>query len=339
MTTEFEKFVELRLKEDQSMNGEDVWASYLVTKKELVEQVISVIGNVEPNLSDHCEPHIENVMENIGSLIGLEANQIKVPMSTRELLASLLGALMHDIGNIEGRAEHHKAITKVLSQLDLSGKVWAKPDIQAVNRICKAHTGKTEDGSRDTIGPLANQRTPFLGKPIQPEKVAALLRYADELAEGPQRTSKYLMRTEKYGQDSELFHRYASVTHMNIDFNAKKVFADYHVDIEAPELGNKNPVIRKNLNQLIRFCHYRASKLEHERRYNSYHAPDWIMIRETSVNFSFTIGLNECDASLSPIVLNDLATYREDSGKPFALFKSHKVNDLVKQLMDEKAGV
>jgi len=63
------------------------------------------------------------------------------------------------------------------------------------------------------------------------------------------------------------------------------------------------------------------------------------MIRETSVNFSFTIGLNECDASLSPIVLNDLATYREDSGKPFALFKSHKVNDLVKQLMDEKAGV
>lgn len=323
-----------RLHKDATLNGDEVWSSFVLSKSELIKEVISVVGNQEPNLSDHGERHIHNVMENVGKILGLSGNDLQLFVTNRELIALLMSALLHDIGNIEGRKDHQNAIAKVLESLDATKVIWRKIDLKAIERICKAHTGLAPDGTRNTLGALKAQATSFLSETVRASHLAAVLRYADELAEGPQRTSMYLLRTGKYDRNSRIYHMYAKVTHVNIDYDSRTVEVDYILDIDDPMFGNTKREKKKNLKELISYTFMRASKLERERRYNRHYAPELILFNQTYIRYMFTKGMEDCEHQIEPILLNDIAVFGQDD-EPFSAFRLKEVESTVNTLLRE----
>lgn len=165
----------------------------------------------EPNLTDHGPDHIADVLG--------QAHQIipKGYFEARELLALLTSILFHDTGNIHGREGHAKNISDIHafvrgSQLDNE----KREEKQIVMAIVGAHGGEARDGSNDTIKDL-NDKEAFLRRQIRVREIAAVLRFADELAEGPHRTSEYLRRKHDFPIKSEQFHDYASITSICVD--------------------------------------------------------------------------------------------------------------------------
>jgi hypothetical protein len=82
------------------------------------------------------------------------------------------------------------------------------PEKRLLFGIVEAHCGQTRDGSRDTIKNL-DASAAFQRKLINCQRVAAILRLADELAEGPQRSSLFMQKNYPPDQNSQVFHDYA----------------------------------------------------------------------------------------------------------------------------------
>ena len=73
-----------------------------------------------------------------------------------------------------------------------------------VVRATSAHTGKAQDGSCDTLKEVA-ELDHLANRPVRLRELAAILRFADELAEGPQRTSEFMQVEDLYESESKNF--------------------------------------------------------------------------------------------------------------------------------------
>ena len=132
-----------------------------------------------------------------------------------------------------------------------------------VYHIALAHTGTINGGSKDTIA-----RVPVSmdldGEKVQSRELAALVRFADELAEGPQRTSS-LKGDPPFDReaDSEVYHRYASISNIHIDREDGRIALTYHFDMCDDYMDPNTPRFR----DLLEYTFERALKLDRERRY------------------------------------------------------------------------
>jgi hypothetical protein len=113
----------------------------------------------------------------------------------------------HDVGNIFGRKSHEKRCGDILELLGAQ----AGPDMpekRVIIQIAAAHGGLA-DGDKDTIGKLAPAYEYILGKRIRPQLLAAVLRFADELADDRTRADRFLLEMGKIPKESEVFHLYS----------------------------------------------------------------------------------------------------------------------------------
>lgn len=83
-----------------------------------------------------------------------------------------------------------------------------------ITDIAMAHGGFNEDGDRDTIGSLPYENPPRISTgrtgEVRVKKLAAILRFADEIADDNTRTSRFLVDTVgRVRPESEIFHVYA----------------------------------------------------------------------------------------------------------------------------------
>jgi len=267
MARKFEQHLEERLKADlDSASAQRLLSTYQTTRLKLIENIYSEIRGAEPSLSDHGESHIDNVLRNVGHLISDDHDVHLLNAVELYLLAMIV--LFHDVGNLYGRENHHKKIVEIYD--------WARGTDAGLRRertliikAAMAHTGYAVDGSADTLKELDKQDH-LDGSLIRHRDLGAIVRFADELAEGPQRTSSFMLDQHRYDSASEIHHEYASITHIHIDRPNQRIRLTYELEI-APSAGESVAARDKRLRALLTYTYQRIVKLDQERRYTRYY--------------------------------------------------------------------
>jgi hypothetical protein len=279
--------------------GEDIgivhFNKYIAARTYLVENVYEEIKGSEPSLSDHGPRHIHNVLTNAKELLADSISEL----TGMDLYCLCLMILFHDVGNVDGRAEHNKKITEVYNQV--RGK---DPKFNQERRViikgAEAHCGKTKLGDRDTLLNVEEIES-IDGSRIRLRELAAILRFADELAEGPQRTSSYMIDTGRYSEQSKIFHKYAAMTNVFIDKGNQRIVLSYYLDITKDDVADP-----KDLEELVHFIFERIHKLDEERRYNKYYTALLTEFKKTEISINFSSdGMPVDDLDQIKIILND----------------------------------
>ncbi len=281
-------------KEFGSANGQEIFSGYVESRK-IAFLLADEIKGKEPDLSDHGTRHIDDVIENVELLLG------NTEISASNLYILCLSVLIHDLGNVHGREGHNKNIDEIYNSV--RGTQGNKSEHNAVHHIVGAHTGEAKDGSKDSLKDVPPILSLFK-KQISPQKNAAILRFADELAEGPQRTSLYRQKHGGYKEDNLIYHHYANVVEIQIDRNLERISANYHI----PLLFNHSLKIEtgEEFVEFRNFIFYRFNKLDQERKYCKHYC-DWLIpFKKSIANFEFWDGNFPIRLDLPPIELNDL---------------------------------
>ena len=203
-------------------DGEHLFRRYQHAKEKLFRDVLPYITAVEPNLTDHSSRHIENVLSNACRLIEHEE------VDELDLYLLCQSILFHDAGNFRGRKDHHKRVGQAYDYA-FQGTEKDPQERRLITRIAAAHTGTAADGSTDTLQELGTTEQ-YRGRVVRSQDIAATLRLADELAEGPQRTSAFAIEYGLIDRLSHQFHIYAGATRVTIDKRNKRIAVDYHID-------------------------------------------------------------------------------------------------------------
>jgi hypothetical protein len=280
-TQELETITRARLIEERGQaEGEEKFALYLTARKKLLEDVLDEIKAVEPNLTDHGARHIANVMQNAHRLLGDQVDAL----SPTELYCLILSILFHDVGNIHKRDGHQLNIGAVYDHVRQSDASHRQEQL-VLFQIVAAHGGQALDKTNDTLKFL--EPSHLDGRPVNLRHVAAILRFADELAEGVQRTSLFMQRIHGYGANSEIYHDYAKITEVLIDKGTERVALTYHLTIETTIDG----VLRDegSLREMLKFIYHRIQKLDEERKYNKHYCSSLERFKTVSVLFKFWI--------------------------------------------------
>ena len=251
-----EEFLQKKLlKEFGDDKGEKIFSNYIHAKSCLVEEILPEIKRIERNLTDHGPEHIKNVLENAESLLG---NRVK-DLNSAEVYSLCLMILFHDVGIIWGRKDHHKNISRIYDYVRKYPDKFRDEKI-IITTAVRAHTG-TSNNSNDTLKDILNEDFFLEGKQVRLRDLAAILRFADELAEGRQRTSNFMIENHRYSKNSLIFQNYSNITRINIDKKSKRILIYY--DINIPELSTNE---QKNFRGLMEFCYKRIVKLDQEKK-------------------------------------------------------------------------
>lgn len=236
---------------------------YVMARSVLLHDVCEEIRRSEPNLTDHGPRHIQHVLENVFKLLEHDFNYFR-PM---EHYVLGLGVLFHDVGNLHGRKDHDKRIARFYDHVR-SGHEFAQ-EKSLVVRVSQAHSGKARNGSSNTLADVPPD-SHLDGMPVRTREVAAIVRFADELAEGPQRTSSYMREHGFYAPESIKYHDYSSATNIAIDAGNRRIAITYHFAITTKEdIEGELSKLQKSL----AFAWARLGKMDLERRYARLHCP------------------------------------------------------------------
>ena len=337
-----EKHVKWLLGEKLGEEGEKLWARYEATRNEFVEQILPWIAAYAPGLSDHGPRHIEDVIDNGGLLLGLndkhgehEVDCQSHDFSPREMFILLSGLLLHDVGNIYGREKHNLKIGEVWSKM-VSWQLWPERERQLVINVGRAHSGKKIAGKpEDTIKGLDIHPQYFNKFSVRLGPIAAVIRFADELAEGPQRTSTFLVENKLIPEGSELHHHYAQIANPSIDRVRGRIALSFTISLDNPAYPQASTEQISHLTTLLQMAYSRAAKMNYERQYARHYAPVLTQFRETSISL---IIYNEGVAvgpTLTPIVLADFSNSLEDSTVIEQADNSYAIASLVSEIGKE----
>lgn len=158
-------------------------------------------------LTDHGVQHITTVIQRTSDLAIKDGKTVLTPYEAFLLLVAIH---FHDIGNVFGREGHERRITDAMQDQDVSKLMGADGiEKRMIRDIAMAHGGyvDVEKQDKDTIGGLPWQHHVGSSDP-RIQLVAALLRFADELADDHTRTSRFLQNNELL-KGSEVYHIYA----------------------------------------------------------------------------------------------------------------------------------
>lgn len=335
----FEKYVEGQLKSALGSEGSDLWAQYVNTRRDIVNDVLPWIASKEPELTDHGVRHISDVMDNAANLLDLPTEHGRhavapaaVDLTPYELFVLLTGLLVHDVGNIFGRDRHNQKISEVWKSLSSAWNSWGVHERNLVIEVGRAHSGKNEDGGRDTLEPLATANRYFLKKPIRAGEIAAIIRFADELAEGPQRTSKFLLDNGLISAKSNIYHHYADITRVSIDRPRGRVALTYYIEIDNRAYPKDPKDLKIFLALLLKMTYVRAAKMNYERQFARHYATSLSPYREVSISLAMMRDGGPIDLALQPIVLTDMTSLHKSQLSLEEIYKDYAVDKVLERL-------
>jgi hypothetical protein len=157
-------------------------------------------------LTDHGPEHIKTVIRRASELV----SPIPGNLTTYEAYLLVMAIHFHDVGNIFGRSEHEKRTGDIMREV---GRLMGDDSVElrTVQQIARAHGGHI-DGDRDTITRLSFSDY-VLGAEVRIQLLAALLRFADELADDSSRAARFPLEHKQVPVSSEVFHNYAKSLH------------------------------------------------------------------------------------------------------------------------------
>ncbi len=231
-------------------------------------------------LNDHGKGHIQRVLERADDLIKLMGEEGLSPYECYILYCAIL---VHDVGILDGRAGHTNRVKRFLYA---SCKEVLKDGFERefISKIASAHGGSI-NGDKDTISALP-VTTPLNCKEIRARLLAAILRFADELADDSSRQKLDPKFLEKVPQESLIYHYYSKCLHsvlLKTDDYINYVVLTYALTIEDA-LKKFDAVGGERF--LLDEIFARTLKMEVERRYcNKFFVPKLFIDRiEVQIN-------------------------------------------------------
>ena len=272
--TDFEKNLRSVLKKKfRQEKGDEYMSLYVRARTILLEEVLEDIRGSAPSLTDHGPTHIRHVLENVFKLLEGDLKHF----SAIEHYILGLSVLFHDVGNLYGRKDHNKRIARFYDHVRIEPKFSQEKSV--IVQIAQAHTGKALNGSQNTLAdvPKASQLD---GEPIKAREIAAIVRFADELAEGRQRTSEYMRKHSLYASESVPYHDYSAATDITIDKLNHRIAITYQLNIRTKD-GLEEELCK--VKDFLKSACERLAKTDMERRYARFHCPTpLIQFREIS---------------------------------------------------------
>ncbi len=314
--TKIEKQCETALEtlKDSILDSHQFFENYQIIRTYYCKEIYPNIGRIEPNLSDHGENHIQDVLLNSHTLLvdSFSEGQIKDEIySPLELYVLCTAILIHDIGNIHGRKGHEKRLTQVFNQTLFPA--IHRSEMKIIIDIAKAHGG---DG--DTLAKLNLEQ--LYGHPINSPSIAALVRFADELAEGPQRTSQYMIKNGMIAEDSLVYHQYASILKKPAILQ-NSILLEYNIVV--------NDFLFIELEPLLQLTYMRIEKLNFERIYCGQYNENVQKLKKVVVKMSFF----EEKESFDPIEIDSTLTEFELTNLECKGFKPADKATYIKEIL------
>ena len=236
------------------------------TQRDVTAGAVAIDGGL---LTDHGPEHVRTVINRASQLVRTN----RCDLSHYEVYLLLAAIQLHDVGNIKGRKMHQITASEVAEWL---GPSIGRDAIQrrTIVQVAAAHTAGDSE-KKDTIGKLANERF-ILNKRVRPRLLAAILRFADELADDRARSSRFLHETDNVPTSSEVFHAYAYALHsVVVNHESREVELHFEMDSDRSmrELGKGDTQV-----YLLDEIFDRSVKLHLERTYAMSFMRDWISI-------------------------------------------------------------
>lgn len=276
--------------------GSDLASAYARAQSDLRSQVYDYIRKTVPDLTDHGDKHVANVQSNVSKLLSCDGD-IEC-LSGTEMYCLGMSILFHDAALIHGRSGHHQGAVQIYDWFFQSRQRPLR-ERTIVSQVTRAHTGVAQDGTNDTLKEV-EQDGPLEGERIRTREIAAILRLADELDEGPHRTSQYMIDKGLVPKENRPFHDYAGSTNVLIDRANFRIVLKYdlHVDDDSDW-----PTSLKNQ---LEYTYGRIIKLNQERQYTRYYTSLLEPFRATEVTFTFHYADSVDRLDLEPLNLTDI---------------------------------
>jgi len=226
-------------------------------------------------LTDHGSDHVQMVMERAKQIIGKKHEDLTV----YEIFILLLAIHFHDIGNIYGREGHEQKISEVMDDM---GKQLPLDDADKkyIKIIAMAHGGYADENNtdKDTIRTLLPETTRSSVK-IRPSLLAAILRFADELADDFSRA----FNGKIVPPHNEIYHAYSKVLELSIRENTAifKYNIPYEYTQKKMKKGEEKRYLYDEILDRLQKC---LSELDYCRKYSG----DYIGITVLSVSIYVT---------------------------------------------------
>lgn len=214
-------------------------------------------------LNDHGPAHIEKVIERAFSIL----NSSSLEPTEFETFILLCAIQIHDIGNVLGRVSHERKLNDIFDEHS-KDLIIDSPEKRVIKSIAMAHGGKTREGNKDTISKLRTSEVIF-DTTIRTRFLAAVLRFADELADDSSRANRSALDLGVIGVDSEIYHNYSKVLHTVViekddTNNDHRIMLVYELDASTLKKQYK---IGNSQKYLLDEIYDRTLKMEQERRY------------------------------------------------------------------------
>ena len=141
--------------------GRNRWELYKNIKAELNDKYFRDIDGALTADTDggaftrHDLGHINDVINRVGQILGLGSGAdtpVANELSPYEVFVLLVACLIHDAGNKFGREGHAGQTRRIL--VEICGTTLSQKELSIISTIAKAHGGKAQDGTKDTIGVL-----------------------------------------------------------------------------------------------------------------------------------------------------------------------------------------
>ncbi|PKG43638.1 HD domain-containing protein [Psychroflexus sp. MES1-P1E] len=278
--------------------GNQLFGEYESIRNSLVkDNFFAEIKAKEPDLSDHSQKHIQDVLERAYKVIGDKEFKNFTP---HEIYCLAMMILFHDVGNIFGRNGHAsiEKISEVYNRYRANHSNY-RNEKRVIALGASAHSGKARDGSKDTLRFIKEGN--IEGNKVNLLELSAILRFADELAEGKQRTCSFLLDTKRYKKGSLIYQKYAKITTIDIDRAGERINISYEINV-SKKFNKKE---QEEIAELLRFTYYRASKLDIERRYTKHYSEIVKKFKSVSVAYFFSVDEIPIDLNLKSIVFED----------------------------------
>lgn len=231
-------------------------------------------------LNDHGKGHIECVLERADNLIKLMDGD---SLSSYECYILYCAILVHDVGILEGREGHTNRVKQFLYS-NCATILKDSFEREYISKIASAHGGSI-NGDKDTIGALPIKMA-LKNNEIHARLLAAILRFADELADDSSRQILDPKFLNSIPPESLIYHYYSKCLHsvqIKTDGYTKYIELTYALTVEDALK------VFKGFNQeryLLDEIFSKTLKMETERRYcNKFFSPKLFIDRiEVQIN-------------------------------------------------------
>lgn len=289
----------------------DVFRNYLVTglhtevTKQAIYNEIKSKDELEKMiwLNDHGPDHITAVIERASQLLDNgkdDTENFIYSLNAREVFLLLNAIQVHDIGNFFGRVGHEEKVFEAVNQ-GLTPILFDSTEAKYIYDIAHVHGGKVvyKNGVSDksTIKKIKPQITSD-GYPVRLQLLAAILRFADELADEKKRADIVSLNNGTLTKGSEIFHAFsACLDSVKVDHN--KLTIELHFKIPKKYAKRKfGKLISENGKDKVIDCYLldeiynRILKMHHERIYCSKFWKSMIEIDRIWVEIEFYNDIN-----------------------------------------------